>query len=384
MTRTLLGLRKLHLSGNVGQRMVRTLGLATIFQILWVIMTIIHAAAYESLLNFTQSSAPYIVVAALEFLFGSWSMVTIASMLMKEEFSSKGIQALKAKVVIHMDPFTTKEAEVQVLDKSIELSQTSKVQSKSANSADSGASADEITNNNSGGYACSPAGVCAPVNVDIITAQELVQPIWNNWPRSFWELFSYPHPVNEWESRAQSLLIAITAMIVLILGAARPDVYCWWLYAWLVYGYLVRTLCGPRFDPQAWLVVLVVGPLLPMPVYVPGPPKRFAQLFCLTVSSIALICYVTEHKNPSYFLISFLCVLTTLQSIHTVCAGCFVWHLIVLTDFMPPEVNHKSTAEFAIKGDTNSYRSQMWAATRSTRSRQGKSNGSLTEISTSV
>ncbi len=52
-------------------------------------------------------------------------------------------------------------------------------------------------------------------------------------------------------------------------------------------GFLARTLCGPRLDPQAYFVLFVMRPIfvdrlnLLSNTFHPGPPKRLAQFMGL-------------------------------------------------------------------------------------------------------
>ncbi|PRP83057.1 glutaredoxin/malate transporter fusion protein, partial [Planoprotostelium fungivorum] len=169
------------------------------------------------------------------------------------------------------------------------------------------------------------------------------------------ELFSFPHPINEWDTRIHGLMSAMVGMVILILAAVRPDVQAWYLYAWLIYGFLSRFLFGPKFDPQAWLVVLVIVPLLDLkPIFVPGPPKRFAQFCGLMASVISFILYMIPVRMAALWVLAMLVVLTIVQSIHGICVGCFMWHMMVVMGLLSEEMEARSTAEFKVRSPTDS------------------------------
>lgn len=60
------------------------------------------------------------------------------------------------------------------------------------------------------------------------------------------EFFKFPSPVDAIESRlhAMTLLFSVSAALLSIL-LGFP-----WLWLYLTYGFLARSLCGPRVDPQ--------------------------------------------------------------------------------------------------------------------------------------
>ncbi|KAG5190039.1 hypothetical protein JKP88DRAFT_252508 [Tribonema minus] len=73
-----------------------------------------------------------------------------------------------------------------------------------------------------------------------------------------------------------------------------------YLFIYLLYGFVARTLCGPRLDPQALLVLFVVRPLavdklgLLKNKFVPSPPKRFSQAVGAFFSMLCLVFALVE------------------------------------------------------------------------------------------
>lgn len=78
--------------------------------------------------------------------------------------------------------------------------------------------------------------------------------------RNFMEISEKTSGNLEENSCCTGIFATMVGSVILILGAVRPDVTAWYLYAYMVYGFFVRTCFGARFDPQAWLIVLVLAP----------------------------------------------------------------------------------------------------------------------------
>ena len=85
------------------------------------------------------------------------------------------------------------------------------------------------------------------------------------------EVFSFPHPVNEWSARTvAAMVVALTVTIIL------TDLH--WLMYVLAYGFLARVITGPTLSPMGLLATKVIVPkLIRRSTLVAGPPKRFAQ-----------------------------------------------------------------------------------------------------------
>ncbi|PRP74135.1 hypothetical protein PROFUN_06460 [Planoprotostelium fungivorum] len=136
-----------------------------------------------------------------------------------------------------------------------------------------------------------------------------------------------------------------------------------WLMSFIVYAssyYVVTSITSPAawmtlvlfqlFDPQAWFIVLFIVPRLSVrPVYVPGPPKRFAQFCGLICCGASLVLYVTGQRVAAFWLLGVLLVLSFVQARHGICVGCFIWHLFSLMGFMSEELVVKSTAAFQVQ-----------------------------------
>eukprot|EP01117_Protostelium_nocturnum_P018513 TRINITY_DN775_c0_g1_i1.p1 TRINITY_DN775_c0_g1~~TRINITY_DN775_c0_g1_i1.p1 ORF type:complete len:572 (+),score=136.04 TRINITY_DN775_c0_g1_i1:97-1716(+) len=344
---------------RIPKRVKSTLRTLSVLSILWIVLFIIRSICYDKVLSYGNSVGPWMLLQAIQIFLVGLTFALFAGTIAKEEFSAKGMKKLRAKVVVTMDRAANQAHEVEVVDKS-----AIGALSKSKKSSDSGEGLPEEP------IECA-SGFCKPIiDVDVAVARELAQPIWKRPPKSFTDLFVFPHPVNEWEARIHAGFATTLASIILILGAARPDIEAWWLYIYLVFGFVARFLSGPRFDPQAWLVVLVISPMLKLkPVYVPGPPKRFAQFCGVVVSTASLILYTIHQREAAFWALSVLLILAIVQSVYGICVGCFFWHLLCLTGFIGESLTIKSTSEFRIKKKSATSSSHSKATSREEDSR---------------
>ncbi|CAM9298781.1 unnamed protein product [Phaeothamnion confervicola] len=105
------------------------------------------------------------------------------------------------------------------------------------------------------------------------------------------QFFTFPSPVNAAESRLHNACTCFLIVGGLALAYWADFI---WVLVYLLYGFLARVACGPRLDPQAFLVLFVLRPLATdtfrvlTSKFVPSPPKHFAQL-CGAVFSAMLL-----------------------------------------------------------------------------------------------
>jgi hypothetical protein len=144
---------------------------------------------------------------------------------------------------------------------------------------------------------------------------------------------SFPSPVNEVAAR-------ITAGGVVILGVLAIALSAHWLAVVLATGFALRVLWGPRFSPLSVLAARVVVPSLGLaPRLVAGPPKRFAQLIGLVLSTIAALLLLPLGVHVAgYAVLGALVVAATLESVVGVCLGCRAFALLIRVGVVPSEV----------------------------------------------
>jgi len=96
-------------------------------------------------------------------------------------------------------------------------------------------------------------------------------------PRSFKDIFTFPHPLNAWDVRAKAVftLAYIIITVVLDLAADFP-----WAYFYLLYFFVSRLFCGPLFSWEAWFVLWLSPKFKFLKFsYVPGLQYNAVQFF---------------------------------------------------------------------------------------------------------
>jgi len=116
---------------------------------------------------------------------------------------------------------------------------------------------------------------------------------------------------------------------------------------YLIYGFGIRVLCGPRFDVQSWFVHLILHPLLVerwgllTGSWQPGPPKRMAQsiglTFCIT-ATLARYVFWPDQPLISYWIWATLLIVATLLWSFDICLGCSLFYLLMRTGIIPETV----------------------------------------------
>ncbi|WP_375430932.1 DUF4395 domain-containing protein [uncultured Friedmanniella sp.] len=143
---------------------------------------------------------------------------------------------------------------------------------------------------------------------------------------------TFPNPVNDLAARVVAGGVALLTIVTLLSGVHA-------LVLLLVLGFAARALAGPRFSLLGRLATGVVAPRLGMPRFVPGPPKRFAQLIGLVLTSAAAVLglglgYVVLANGLLVVLLLF----ALLESVLGFCAGCWVFGQLMRAGLISPEV----------------------------------------------
>jgi hypothetical protein len=147
------------------------------------------------------------------------------------------------------------------------------------------------------------------------------------------ELFTFPNPVNEITAR-----FVAGGVVLMALAAVLLDLK--WMTIVLAYGFVARVAAGPRFSPLAQLVQKVIIPRSGIePVYVAGPPKRFAQTIGAVFSITAAILWIGFGLAfEAKIVLSALIFAATLESVFRVCLGCQAFALLIRAGVIPEEV----------------------------------------------
>ncbi len=142
-------------------------------------------------------------------------------------------------------------------------------------------------------------------------------------------LLGFPNPVNEKAARAVAGGVALLAVITLLTGWAP-------LLVVLALGFLARFLTGPTLSILGQLATRVIAPRLGQPVWVPGPPKRFAQGIGLVLSTAAVIA-VLIFRAPMLgaVLVAMVLVAALMESVIGFCVGCWLFGTLMRFGFIP-------------------------------------------------
>jgi hypothetical protein len=144
--------------------------------------------------------------------------------------------------------------------------------------------------------------------------------------------FSFPNPVNDKAARTVAGVVLVGVIVTLVTG-------WYWLLIPITYGFWARVLTGPKLSPLAWTAMNVIAPRLGEKVYVPGPPKRFAQGMGTAMSSTALLfgLILGDHTVADVFLIMFIPAVG-LESIFGYCVGCKAFGVLMHFGLIPEEI----------------------------------------------
>ena len=146
------------------------------------------------------------------------------------------------------------------------------------------------------------------------------------------DFFSFPNPVNDKAARTVAAVVLLEVIATLASG-------WYWLLIPLAYGFWARVLTGPKLSPLGWTAMHVIGPRLGEKVYVPGPPKRFAQAMGTVMSSAALLfgLILGDHTVADVLLVMFIPA-AGLESIFGYCIGCRTFALLMRAGLIPDDV----------------------------------------------
>ena len=146
-------------------------------------------------------------------------------------------------------------------------------------------------------------------------------------------VFSFPNPVNEITARLVAGMVVALSLAAIATG--HPVIV-----AFLVYGFLARVATGPTLSIMGLLATRVIVPVLGYPPrMVPGPPKRFAQMVGLALSSVALILLIVQESvTGARIVLGVVALFAALEAFVGFCAGCVVFSYLMRWGFVPESV----------------------------------------------
>lgn len=172
---------------------------------------------------------------------------------------------------------------------------------------------------------------------------------WRNPNLTWQEFFSFPSPINILESRLNNMCTFLLSLLTIFLIYK----YDWpYLCLYLVYGFFVRTLSGPRVDPQAFLVLFVLRPLFEDYMHIgkseffPGTPFRFAQACGLLFSLAGTILYFIGQPTLSLIPFFALFLASGVASFTGFCAACAFFHVMCKMGLISTDVAESVNLKF--------------------------------------
>jgi hypothetical protein len=141
-------------------------------------------------------------------------------------------------------------------------------------------------------------------------------------------LLSFPNPVNERAARVVAGVVAVASAITLIFG-------WYWLLVPIAYGFVARVLTGPTLSPLG-RVAMKVAPRFGEPVYVAGPPKRFAQgIGAVCTVAAAIFALALGWNLGADVVLAMMVVFATLESVFALCVGCKIFGALMTLGVIP-------------------------------------------------
>jgi len=142
-------------------------------------------------------------------------------------------------------------------------------------------------------------------------------------------VLGFPNPVNEKAARAVAGGVALLAVITLLTGW-EP------LLVLLALGFLARFLTGPRLSILGQLVTRFIAPRLGDPIWVPGPPKRFAQAIGLALTTAAAVVGLGfDAPMLAAIMIAMVLVAALMESVIGFCVGCWLFGQLMRLGVIP-------------------------------------------------
>ncbi len=150
-------------------------------------------------------------------------------------------------------------------------------------------------------------------------------------------LLGFPNPVNEKAARIVAGVVALASAITVVFGE-------YWLLVPIAYGFVARVLTGPRLSPLG-RVAMKVAPRLGEPVYVPGPPKRFAQgIGAVCTTAAAIFALALGWTTAADVVLAMMVVFATLESAFALCVGCKIFGVLMTLGVIPAKACEECAA----------------------------------------
>jgi len=179
---------------------------------------------------------------------------------------------------------------------------------------------------------------------------------WNSEDLTWRTFFTFPDPVNIAEARIHAFCVTLLIPVSIVLDAYAGFP---WVMLYILFGFSVRFLSGPRIDPQAHLVLFYLRPLFVDRLkllenrFVPSSAQRFAQLCGIMFSLSGVVLRFSIPSNPviSYYVWGALWIATTLQCTFSLCLACAMFWMMVKVGIVNETYCEKCRFNFEINED---------------------------------
>ena len=142
----------------------------------------------------------------------------------------------------------------------------------------------------------------------------------------------FPNPVNEVAART-------VAAGVVVMAAVAISTRQLWLTIPIAYGFVARTLTGPRLSPLGFVATRFVAPRLgrwAKPV--PGAPKRFAQAMGAAFALGALVAWLVGSGIACVVVLAILIIPAALEAALAYCVGCTIFGVLMRVGIIPASI----------------------------------------------
>ena len=152
------------------------------------------------------------------------------------------------------------------------------------------------------------------------------------------QIFTFPHPVNEYAARGVALQVIVLTIIII-------STEFWPLLFLLTYEFLARVFTGPTLSIMGQISTRVLTPLVIKKTRtVPGLPKQFAQSIGLAFTTTALcLIFFGDLVFAAKLVLAILGVFAALESFLGFCAGCWTFSLLMRARIVPANVCERCT-----------------------------------------
>ena len=149
------------------------------------------------------------------------------------------------------------------------------------------------------------------------------------------KFFPFPELINDVAARFVGAGVLFMSLCSIILITADNNIMYFTLGS-LCYGLFARVCFGATISPLALIVTKIIVPKTHFnEKYVPGPPKRFAQLIGFIISFLTIASILLGNPYIAVLLLAVLSIFAFLESALGYCFACKVFKLLMKAGLIP-------------------------------------------------